>query len=32
MWAKRGGTDLMAAKREGYKEIVRMLKEAGAKE
>jgi ankyrin repeat protein len=28
----RGGTALMAAKREGHKEIVRILKEAGAKE
>ena len=36
MAAKRGGTAVSAAKtaakREGYKEIVRMLKEAGAKE
>ncbi len=28
----KGGTALMAAKREGHKEIVRMLKKAGAKE
>ena len=28
----KGGTALMAAKREGHKEIVRILKEAGAKE